>query len=99
MPVRRGTPQVALEVLDDLLFIGGGVIAVCGGWWLRHHLKIARTRRLLRPKPSRGPDGVIGFTVAPHLNAPTVTLRSRLDDGDTRSSGDLPVLHVEIRHE
>jgi hypothetical protein len=39
MPVRlgisRGTPQVALEVLDDLLFIGGGVIAVGGGWWLR----------------------------------------------------------------
>lgn len=102
MPVQLGISR-GLEwppvVLGSLLVMGGGLLAVGGGWWLRHRLKIARTRRLLKLKPSCDPDGATSFTVAPHFNAPTVTLRSRLDDGGMRSSDDLPVLHVEIRHE
>jgi beta-lactam-binding protein with PASTA domain len=83
---------VVAAVLGSLLVLGGG-------WGLRHKLRIARTRRLLRLKPSCGPGGAIRFIVAPHFNAPTVTLRSRLENGETRFRDSLPVLHVEIRHD
>jgi len=77
----------------------GGVLVLGGGWWLQHLLRIARTRRLLKLKPSRGLDEAVRFIVAPHFNAPTVTLRSRLEDGETRFRDGLPVLYVEIRDE
>jgi hypothetical protein len=88
-------PKLPLAVASAV----GVALVLGGGWWLRHRLKIARTRRLLKLKPSCSVDGVVSFASAPHFNAPTVALRSRLDDGETRFPGGLPVLHVEIRHE
>lgn len=85
--------------LHAIAYALGAVLALGGGWWLRHLLRIARTRRLLMLKPSRDLDGTVRFGAPPHFNAPTVTLRSRLEDGGTRFRAGLTVLHVEIRDE
>lgn len=70
-----------------------------GGWWLRRWLRLARTRRLLKLKPSCDPGGATQFTVAPQLAAPTIVLRARVDDGKTRFRESPTIQHVEIRHE
>lgn len=94
-----GIPPPSHPAVLVVAAVLGGLLVLGGGWWLRHKLRIARTRRLLRLKPSCGPGGAIRFIVAPHFNAPTVTLRSRLENGETRFRDSLPVLHVEIRHD
>lgn len=89
-----GVAQSSNQPTSIATAVLGGLLVLGGGWWLRRTLRIARTRRLLKLKPSCGPGDAMRFTVTPAF-----TLCPRLEDGETRFRDGLPVLHVEIHHE
>ena len=87
--------QASIMTLAAGLFVG---LAGIAGWlWHRHLIEV--TRRLLHIKPSLASASEMHVALAMQMDGPTVALRARLEMGEVRFEGPVPIERRETSHD